>query len=97
MVLLLASCTPILRAELPASSLGQLNQLETKPEVYMKSPAGDFLITNNTKVEIFLRDGRTIVGRASEVFVEGERVILRGRGQQVPLSLISSVTYTERY
>ena len=55
------------------------------------------MITNNTKIELFLSDGRTIVVLAAEIFVKGELVILRGRAQQVPLSLISGVSYTERY
>ena len=91
------SCTPILRADFPATTLAELNQLEKKPEVYLKSPTGGLLITNNTKIELFLSDGRTIVVLAAEIFVKGELVILRGRAQQVPLSLISGVSYTERY
>jgi hypothetical protein len=94
---LLVSCTPVLRADFPSATLQQLNQLEKKPEVYLKSPTGGFLITNNTKVELFLQDGRVIVVSAAEIFVQGEQVILRGRAQQFPLSLISSVSYTERY
>lgn len=97
LALLLASCTPILRADFPATTLQQLNQLEQKPEVYLKSPTGNFLITNNTQVELTLRDNRTIVVRAAEVFVKGDQVILRGREQRVPLSLIIGVSYTERY
>jgi hypothetical protein len=87
----------VLRADFPASTLRELNQLEKKPEVYLKSPAGNLLITNNTKIELSLRDGRIIVALAAEIFVQGEQVILRGRRQAVPLSSILSVTYTERY
>jgi hypothetical protein len=97
LALCLVACTPALSAEFPSTSLRQLNQLEKKPEVYLKSPTGNFLVTNNTKIEISMTDGRLILVLAAEVFVKGEQLILRGREQFILLSQIKSVRYIDRY
>ena len=91
------ACTPALSAEFSAVTLLQLNQLERSPEVYLKGPDGSFLVTSNTRLELSLKDGKTLTVLAAEVCIKGERVILRGREQYIELSQVSSVRYTGRY
>ena len=96
-LLCLLGCTSVVTATLPISSLERLNQLEKKPEVYLPSPAGHFLATNNTRIYISLKDGREIFVFAAEVFVNNDRIILRGRDQEILLSDITEVKFVDRY
>ena len=93
----LMACTPMLGVEFPASTLSQLNQLEKKPELYLKGDNGAFLVTNNTRVEMSLRDGRNIACLAAEVFVNETEVIFRGREQKISLAQIKTLRFIDRY
>lgn len=93
----IAGCTAAATAEFSPSTLTQLQQLNHKPELYITGGQGDFLITADTRVEIFLTGGEVVTAFASQVLTNADSVILKGTGQVIPMSAIARVRYTSTY
>src|SRR3712207_2889006 len=93
----LGGCTAAVSAEFPTQTLTRLQELNRTPEVIITGPRGDFMITPDTRVEIFLASGEVVTVFASEILTNNDSVILRGRGATIPLSAVTRVRYTSTY
>lgn len=93
----LMACASSVSAEFGTNTLSQLQQLNHKPELYLTGPGGDFLITADTRVEIYLTGGEVVTAYAAEILTTADSVVLRGRGATIPLNAIARVRYTSTY
>jgi hypothetical protein len=93
----LAGCVATASAEFGGSTLGQLQQLNHKPELYLNGPQGDFLITPDTRVEIFLTGGEVVTAYATQILTTGNTVVLKNQGATFSLSDVARVRYTSKY
>src|SRR5262245_32612173 len=90
-------CTAAVSEAMPVQTLNSLQALNQKPELVLPGPRADFLITPDTKVEIFLTHGEVVSTSAADILTNGDSVVLKGRAQTFLLRDVARVRYTSTY
>lgn len=93
----LGGCVATAVADLSSDTLPQLQQLNHKEELYLNGPQGQFLVTPDTQVEIFLTGGEVLTAFASQIMTTGNTLVIKGSNATVSLSDVARVRYTSRY